>query len=161
MKFINYSLIFVFVFCLILLCCAPPPTEEMDVEKVRMALEEANMKFGEAVRKGDAVALAALYTDDATILPPESEMIQGKQGIEQFWNALVQMGMKDAVLTIVDVFGSGDLAYEIGKATITIQPEGQEPTEMKAKYVVVWKHTDDGAWKLHVDIWNSSMPAKK
>jgi len=126
-----------------------------------MAIEEANLKFGELVRQGDAAALAALYTDDATLLPPDSEMIQGRQGIEEFWNALIQMGIKDAVLTIVDVFGSGDLAYEVGKATITIQPEGQEPVEQKAKYVVVWKQTADGSWKLHVDIWNSNMPVQK
>ena len=56
MKFTNYSFVFVFVFCFVLLCCVPPATEEMDVEKVRMAIEEANMKFGEAVRQGDAAA---------------------------------------------------------------------------------------------------------
>ena len=126
-----------------------------------MAIEEGCLKFGEAVRQGDAAALAALYTDDATLLPPDSEMIQGRQGIEEFWNALIQMGLKDAVLTTVEVFGSGDLAYEIGKATITIHLEGQDPIEQKAKYVVVWKQTADGSWKLHVDIWNSSMPAQK
>jgi uncharacterized protein (TIGR02246 family) len=161
MKFSNYSFIFVFLFCFILLCCVPPQREEMDVEKVRMAIEEANLKFGEFVRQGDAVALAALYTDDATILPPDIDMIQGRQGIEAFWSQGFQMGIKDAVLTIVDVFGSGDLAYEIGKATITIQPEGQEPVEQKAKYLVIWKQTPDGSWKLHLDIWNSNMPAQK
>lgn len=160
MKFTNYSFIFVFVFCFVLLCCAPPPTEEMDVEKVRMAIEEGCLKFGEAVRQGDAAALAALYTDDATLLPPDSEMIKGKQGIEAFWSGGFQMGIKDVVLTTVDVFGSGDLAYEIGKANITIQLEGQEPIEQKGKYVVVWKQAADGLWKLHVDIWNNRMPAQ-
>jgi len=133
----------------------------MDVEKVRMAIEEGRLKCGEAGRQGDAAALAALYTDDATLLPPDSEMIQGKQGIEEFWKVALQMGMKNAVLTTVDVFGSGDLAYEIGKVTITIQLDGQEPIEQKGKYVVVWKQPTDGSWKLHVDIWNSSMPAQK
>lgn len=160
MKFTNYSFIFVFIFCFVLLCCVPPPTEEMDVEKVRMAIEDGGLKFMEAVRQGDAAALAALYTEDATLLPPESEMIKGKQGIEEFWNALIQMGLKDAVFTKVDVFGSGDLAYEIGKATITIQPEGQEPIEKKSKYVVVWKQTADGSWRMYVDIFNWSMPAQ-
>lgn len=161
MKLTNYSFIFVFIFCFVLLCCVPPLTEEMDVEKVRTAIEETNLKFGEAVRQGDAAALVALYTDDATLLPPDSDMIEGRQGIEAFWSGGLQMGIKNAVLTTVDVFGSGDLAYEIGKAAITIQPEGQEPIEMKGKYVVVWKQTDDSSWKLHVDIWNSSMPAQK
>ena len=160
MKFANYSFIFVFVFCFVLLCCVPPGTEEMDVEMARMAIEEANMKFGEAVRQDDAAALAALYTDDAILLPPDSEMIKGKQGIEAFWSGGLQMGIKDAVLTIVDVFGSGDLVYEVSNFTLTIQPEGQEPIEQKGKYVVVWKQTADGLWKMQVDIFNYKLPAK-
>jgi len=160
MKFANYSFIFVFLFCFILVCCVPPATEEMDVEKVRMAIEEANLKFGELVRQGDAAALAALYTDDATVLPPDIDMIQGKQEIEAFWSQGLQMGIKDAVLTTVDVFGSGDLAYEVGKFALTIQPEGQEPIEQKGKYVVIWKKTADGSLKLHVDIFNYTLPAQ-
>lgn len=161
MKFSSYSFIFVFVFCFVLLSCAPPVEEEMDVEQVRKTIEEANLKFGEAIRQGDATALADLYTEDATLLPPDSDMIKGRQGIETFWNGGLQIGIKDAILTTVDVSGSGDLAYEIGKFTLTIQPEGQEPIEQKGKYVVVWKQTADGSWKLHVDIWNSSMPAQQ
>jgi uncharacterized protein (TIGR02246 family) len=160
MKFANYSFIFVFVFCFVLLSCVPPATEEMDVEKVRMAIEEANAKFGDVVRQGDAAALADLYTDDATLLPPDSEMIKGKEGIEAFWSGGIQMGIKGLALTTVDVYGSGDLAYEIGKFILTIQPEGQEPIEQKGKYVVVWKKTTDGSWKLHVDIFNYTLPPK-
>ena len=161
MKFSSYSFIFVFVFCFVLLSCAPPVEEEMDVEQVRKTIEETNLKFGEAIRQGDATALADLYTEDATLLPPDSDMIKGRQGIETFWNGGLQIGIKDAILTTVDLSGSGDLAYEIGKFTLTIQPEEQEPIEQKGKYVVVWKQTADGSWKLHVDIWNSSMPAQQ
>jgi len=160
MRFKNYTYIFVFLFCFVLLCYAPPPEEEMDVEKVHKAIEESNLKFGEAARQGDAAALAALYTEDATLLPPNSEMIKGREGIEAVWSAVIQMGAKDAVLTTVDVYGSGDLAYEVGNYVLTIQPEGQEPIEDKGKYVVVWKQIADGSWKMHVDIWNSSLPVQ-
>ncbi len=160
MRFKNYTYIFVFLFCFVLLCCAPPQEEKMDVEKVRKALEESNLKFGEAGRQGDAAAMAALYTEDATLLPPNSEMIKGREGIEAVWSGVIQMGAKDVVLTTVDVYGSGDLAYEVGNYVLTIQPEGQEPIEDKGKYVVVWKQIADGSWKMHVDIWNSSLPVQ-
>lgn len=161
MRFKVYSFIFVFFLCFTLFACAPPLEEEMDVAQVRQAIEEANVKFGDAIRQGDATALVALYAEDATLLPADSDMIQGKQGIEEFWSGSLQMGIKDAVLTTLDVSGSGDLAYEIGKFALTIQPEDQEPMEQKGKYVVVWKQQEDGSWKLHVDIWNSSMPPQK
>lgn len=70
-----------------------------------------------------------------------------------------RIGIKDAVLTTVNVSGAGDYAYEIGKFLLTIQPSGQAAMQQAGKYVVVWKKTAAGSWQLHVDIWNS-LPAK-
>lgn len=162
MKFTTCSLIFGLFICFFFLSCGGPQKEEqvMDLVQVQKAIEEANQKFGEAFRQGDAAALANLYTEDATLLPPNSEMLKGKQGVETFWKGAIQMGVKDAVLTTVEVLGRGDLVCEIGKYSLTIQPEGQEAVEDKGKYIVIWKKTDDGTWKLHVDIWNTSLPAQ-
>ena len=132
----------------------------MDLAQVRLAIDAANVRFGEAVRSADAAALASLYTEDARILPPNSEMIQGREGIEAYWAGGFQMGIKDIVLTAVDVIGMGDMVCEIGKAVVAIQPEGMDAIEDIAKYLVVWKKDVDGTWKLHVDIWNTSLPAK-
>ncbi len=126
----------------------------MDLAQVRQEIEAANVKFGEAARAGDAAALAMLYTEDARILPPDSEMIQGREGIEAFWGGGFQMGITDIVLTTVDIMGIGDMVCEIGKAVLTIQPEGADAVEDMAKYLVVWKKGEDGMWRLHVDIWN-------
>jgi uncharacterized protein (TIGR02246 family) len=134
--------------------------KEMDITLVRQAITQGNAKFGEAVKKSDGAAIAALYTEDAILLPPDSNMIKGREGIEAFWKGGLQMGIKEAVLTSFDVSGGGDFAYEIGQFAIKIQPEGQQPVEQKGKYVVVWKKAADGAWKLHVDIWNSGPAAK-
>jgi len=129
-------------------------------EEVRKAVEKANLKFGEVLRQGDAVAVAALYTEDAILLPPNSEMIRGRRGIGKFWGAAIQMGVKDAVLTTVELSGSGDTVHEVGNYTLKISQKGQKPVEDKGKYIVIWKHTASG-WKLHRDIWNSNMPPQK
>jgi uncharacterized protein (TIGR02246 family) len=136
------------------------PVPVMDMDQVRQAIEEANVEFGEAVRMGDAAALANLYTEDARILPPNSEMIEGKEGIEAYWGGGLQMGIKDVVLSTVDVLGMGDLVCEIGRYDLTIQPEEQEAVKDNGKYLVLWKKAMDGTWKLYVDIWNTSMPAQ-
>ena len=94
-------------------------------------------------------------------MPPNSEMIKRKPGIEAFWKGGLGMGIKDAVLTTVEVLGMGDLACEIGKYNLKIQPGGQAAFEDNGKYIVIWKKQADGSWKLHVDIWNTSMPAQK
>ena len=53
----------------------------------------------------------------------------------------------------VEVTLAGDGAVEIGRALLTVQPDGQPAAEVEVKYVVYWRH-EDGAWKWHVDIRN-------
>ena len=171
MKFKIFFMVVVLFLCAFLISCKgtqeqveqleqEEPVPVMDMAQVRQSIEEANVKFGDASRAGDATALASLYAEDARILPPNSEMIQGREGVEAYWAAGFQMGVKDIVLTTIDVMAMGEMVCEIGKAEVTIEPEGMEAIQDIGKYVVIWKKTADGAWKLYVDIWNSSLPAQ-
>ncbi len=156
MRFPTCALLFVLGLSFALLSCAKP--EEWDGIAVRNAIEEGSAKWTEAYNRGDAAGVAALYTEDAKAMPPNGEMVNGRRGIQDLWNGLMQMGVKDVKLNTVDVGGSGNTAYEIGNYSLTIQPEGQAAMTDSGKYVVVWKRQADGTWKLHVDIWNSNMP---
>jgi ketosteroid isomerase-like protein len=167
MRFKIFFAIFVVFLGLSLISCTgtqeqaePEEKPAMDMVQVRQSIEEGNAKLGEAVRMGDAAVLAALYAEDARILPPNSEIIQGKQGIQEFWAGAFQMGVKDAVLTTLDVIPMGDMVCEIGKVEITIGPqeEGMEPLQDVGKYVVIWKKSDVGVWQLYIDIWNTNTP---
>jgi uncharacterized protein (TIGR02246 family) len=135
--------------------------DEAGAGAARKAIAATNLKFGEAVRQGNAAAIGALYAEDATLLPPASEIIKGRAGIQEFWGGGLQMGIKDAVLTTVGVSACGDTAIEIGTYALKIQPGGQaDIIEDHGKYVVIWKKAE-GTWKLSVDIWNTSIPAQK
>ena len=134
--------------------------KDQGVREARAAIEAANAKFSEAFARGDAKALSAMYTSDAIAFPPDSEMIRGNGAIGEFWKAQRDGGVQSAALTTIDVGRSGDVAYEVGNVSLTIQSAGKEPTTAMAKYVVVWKRQADGSWKLHRDIWNS-LPATK
>ena len=134
--------------------------EVMDLAQVRQLIEEGHVKFSEAVRSGDATALASLYTEDAMLLPPNSPMIKGREGVEAFWAGGFQMGIKEIVLTIVEVIAMGDMVCEIGESEVTIQPEGMDAIKDRGKYLAIVKKAVDGTWKVYIDIWNSSLPAK-
>jgi len=134
--------------------------DDQSVREAQAAIEAANARFSEAFARGDAKALSAMYTSDAIAFPPDSEMIRGNEAIGEFWKATRDSGVRGAALTTIEVGRSGDVAYEVGKVSLTIQPAGKEPTTAVAKYVVVWKRQADGSWKLHRDIWNS-LPATK
>lgn len=150
------TVMFVLGLALAQLSCARPET--FDVAKVKKSIEAENAKYSEAIKQGNVVGALAAYTDDATALPPDGQMIKGKQALEELYKRFLQIGMKEVTLTTLDVSGSGDVAYEIGKTKVRIQPEGQPSMTDSTKYLVVWKRQADGTWKVHVDIWNFSVP---
>ena len=73
-----------------------------------------------------------------------------------FWKSLFDLGIKKAKLETLEVVGMGDTACEVGKYTLFL--EGEQVAD-SGKYVIIWKMVN-GQWKLHRDIWNTSMPAQ-
>jgi uncharacterized protein (TIGR02246 family) len=126
------------------------------VGQIRKSIEGANAKYSEAIQKNNLADAVALYTDDATMVPPDGDLIKGKQAIEEFYRKLFQMGVKEIVLSTIEVEGSDGTVYEIGKTKVLIQPEGQEAIQDSTKYLVIWKRQADATWKVHADIWNLS-----
>jgi uncharacterized protein (TIGR02246 family) len=121
-------------------------------------INAVNSGFVEAFNKGDLISAMKVYTEEATILPPNAEMIKGKDAITAYWQRARDMGVKEAKLETVEVTQMGDnAACEIGKYVLKIQPEGGEAFTDKGKYMMVWKLVD-GSWKWDSDVWNSSLP---
>lgn len=119
---------------------------------LRAAIEAQNAAFMRAAGNGDAAAIARLYTEGAWLLPPGSEIIQGRPGIEAFWASRFA-GIAEVNLSTGDLLALGeDAAREVGSARITLRGE---PEPISGKYVVVWKRVGD-EWLLKADIWNSN-----
>jgi ketosteroid isomerase-like protein len=139
-----------------LLCLAGLPAFAAD--NVRQAIEAANRKFEAAVSRGDGPGTAALYTAAGQLLPAQSDLVSGTQAIGQFWQAVFNSGIKGASLTTVEVEGHGNTAHEVGKYEL----RGADGKVLDhGKYVVIWKK-DGASWKLHRDIWTTSVvPAKQ
>ena len=121
----------------------------------RAAIEAGNKQFMVAFSRGDGAGLAALYTPNGQLFPAHSDIVRGKQAIEQFWQGAITSGIQGATLTTLEVERHGDTAYEVGKYTLA--GEGGKVLDA-GKYVVVWKR-QQGQWKLHRDIWNTNRPA--
>ncbi len=120
----------------------------------RSAIDAENAKFMEAFKKGDSVGAAANYSDDAMMLPPNSEPVS-KAGIASLWGSFMGMGVKDVKLVTDDIAGNAELISETGHYEIYA---AENKMIDKGKYVVVWKPVN-GVWKMYRDIWNTSMAA--
>jgi uncharacterized protein (TIGR02246 family) len=115
------------------------------------AIEAAVTRYVAASNQGDIDALAALYAEDAVLLPPEHAPVQGRKAIADFWRQGTDHGL--TIHTIrVDV--QNDLGYLIGQ--YTLPATGQESAD-SGKYVLCLRRQRDGSWKVTADIWNSSV----
>ena len=129
------------------------------MEEVREQIRNTNLKFAELFKRGDAAGVAALYTPDAYLMPPDAPLMRGTDAIETFWRRAMGMGVRAATLETTEVESSGgDLATEIGKFTLDMEMPDGNRAEMVGKYIVLWKNVG-GVWKLHADIWNGNAPA--
>ena len=128
--------------------------------QVRTAIEANTKQFIEAFNKGDATAVANMYAMNARLLPPNSEMIEGRANIQKFWQGASTAGMKLTALEIVDLDVQGNTAIEVGRYTSTMPGAGGTVTTDNGKYVVVWKR-EGRNWKLAVDVFNTNLPASQ
>src|SRR5260370_37879687 len=84
----------------------------------KATIEKLNGVWAAAFNKGDAASVAALYTEDAYVLPPGSAMVKGRAAIEAFLRQAAQQ-MSDAKLRYVDGLPLGrSAALEIGTVSL-------------------------------------------
>ena len=155
----NHPIIYLIVLMVavpFLMSCttAPPPdTTAEDSQAIRAASKQWEDNFN----SGDLAAFAAFFAEEAKVLPPNSSIIVGRESIQEFFQAFFDAGGNDLHLTVIDLHVIGDMAYKVGKYSLTIQPEEGEAISDNGKYVEIWKR-DNGTWKMDTATWNSSVP---
>jgi ketosteroid isomerase-like protein len=100
--------------------------------------------------EGDAVRVAANYTDDAQILAPQHAAIDGKPDILAFFKANIDKYLSygnDSKWSMV----RGDLAVEQGVYVVRNVRVGANVEA--GKDIRVWKRTGD-TWKLYRDMYS-------
>jgi ketosteroid isomerase-like protein len=112
---------------------------------------------GRRVSRGDGAAVAALYTSDGRLLPVQNDFVTGKEAIKVFWQAAFDAGIKGASLETVEFESHGNSAHEVGKYKL-LDADGKVLDH--GKFIVIWKK-DGETWKLHRDIWTTSVAPKQ
>lgn len=114
-------------------------------------IQKLDDAWSDAFNRGDAAAVAAMYAEDAYLLPPGHDMVKGHAAIEAFWKGAAQQ-LGNGKLVVIDVTPLGPrAAREIG--TFSFETKAQPPQPVLGKYVVVWRKIGN-RWLLATDIWN-------
>jgi len=136
------------------LACAHGPTVRVaDPAEVRAAIEAANVQFASAMLRGDAPAVGAFFTEDGEcIYAGMKEFIVGRPAVEAFFVSLFKrVSFVEATITTSAVHVEGDLAFETGTNKLTRKAGEAAPSTGTARYLVIWKRSADGRWRIRVD----------
>ena len=144
---------------LVLMACAGSHSQ-VGTDRVHAAIAAADKTFMADLKRGDAAAAAAAYTDDAIVMPPNELPREGKPAIEEWLAARMSLLQgSNLQLSITEVDVQGDTAIVRGTyVTHTAEPSVNALRDDQGKTLTIWKQQADGRWKLHRDIWNSNRP---
>jgi uncharacterized protein (TIGR02246 family) len=120
-------------------------------------VERFTHDFESLFNAGDAAGMAAFYAADARLLAEDTEPVQGRAAIEQFWRAACDQAKTAHARRSVhlqEVTSSGDLGYALGTVVIQVPAGGGPGREITTRYATIWRRGADGRWRLAVDISN-------
>ena len=141
--------------CVVLMFAGVASAQQSN-SQLRKAIVAANAEFAAAFARGDGAGIAALYAVDGQLLPPNSNIVSGREAIKTFWQGAIDSGLKQVKLETIEVHGAGATVAEVGTYSIL---DGNGQVLDSGKYVVIWKR-EKAKWRLYRDIWNSNNPAR-
>ena len=119
-----------------------------------LELQRLARQFSAAFVRGDAAAMANLYTTDGVIFPEQSEWISGHEAIRRYFTPAPGRRITHHLLTPSRIVVDGQHAYDYGTYEIAGERDGTAWGPVRGKYVVVWRRQGD-SWRMQLDIWNS------
>lgn len=111
-----------------------------------------------ALARGDVAEAGELYSDDARLLTPSAELIQGRSEIEAYWRAGIELGLAALAFKswIVETVPGG--ALEVGRYEVSLRDARADSATRRGAYLVLHTRAADGAWRRAVEAFNPGEP---
>jgi uncharacterized protein (TIGR02246 family) len=114
-----------------------------------------NQQFDAAFNSKNAQAIAALYADDAIVMPaPAGQVVKGRQGVAEFFGGLIQAGVIEHALTMKEAVVTDTLATQTGNWAAAMIGEDGVKQQFGGNVQVVFQKQADGQWLAVTHIWN-------
>jgi uncharacterized protein (TIGR02246 family) len=111
---------------------------------LRRALDALLARFTDAYNRKDVAELAALFADDAVLVPPGA-IVAGRRDIAQDYRTRLEHGATGLRVEVAQAQAEGgDLAWAVGRFTVTVPGEGGRPQERRGNFSTLYRRQGDG-----------------
>ncbi|PPD12877.1 MULTISPECIES: YybH family protein [Methylophilus] len=118
-------------------------------------LTTLNQQFDAAFNSKNTQAIAALYANDAIVMPaPAGQVVKGRQAVADFFGGLIQAGVIEHALTMKEAVVSDTMATQTGNWAAAMVGEDGVKQQFGGNVQVVFQKQADGQWLAVTHIWN-------
>jgi ketosteroid isomerase-like protein len=120
-------------------------------------IQALNDRFMEFYKNNDMKGLSELYTEDCKLMPPGTDVLNGRSAAADVYAKLRKAGVMTILFESDELgpLGSEDALYERCRYTFF---RGDGSIYDNGKYVVVIKKIA-GQWLFYLDIFNTNRPS--
>jgi len=140
-------LIFISILSLVSAYAVSSTAESVDAEAI-------NSEWISNFDKGNTEALMKLYTDNAIMFPPSSEILEGQAAILNYFEGMKKVGVTEYSISNVDTNINGDTAYETAIWEATRVGANGTVFNFEGNITNVLEKQKDGRWKIKLQSWN-------
>jgi uncharacterized protein (TIGR02246 family) len=121
---------------------------------MKATMESLNATWNAAFNSGNAAAVAALYTEQATLSPGNGQTLIGRSAIEQLFKSFIDSGVHQHSIEVIDAYGNDVLVYQVAKwNAYGAEVDGSSPSFGGILMSVAEKDAT-GVWKTRSHVWN-------
>jgi ketosteroid isomerase-like protein len=117
-------------------------------------VKNAYAAWDAAFNKTDAKAIAALYADDAILLPPTHNVIKGPAGVEKFFSGVLAMGATGHKLELIEAHGDGNLLFGAAKWSANGKDANGKDQPWGGLTTGIFERQSDGSLKIKLHTFN-------
>ncbi len=125
-----------------------------DAETSEGQVKSAYEAWDAAFNQGDAKAVAGFYADDAMLLPPTHDVIEGTGGIEQFFTGVIGSGVTGHKLEPIRIMEDDDQVVVAARWSAQGKDQAGAATTFQGIATHVFDKQDDGSLKLELHTFN-------
>jgi ketosteroid isomerase-like protein len=119
-----------------------------------MDIESFNNVWESGFEEGNTEGLMGLYTENAVVFPPSSEILKGRTAIQAYLEGLREVGVKEYSISNVGTDIKENIVYEAALWEATRVDNEGNVIKLQGNISNVFEKQNDGSWKIKFQSWN-------